>query len=63
MYIGRFNQWYSWDLVYQPDQILRDLMTDISSGRGILIEFVPILFTIQVFGYVILSLLTVRSSK
>ncbi len=63
VYIGRFNRWNSWDLLSQPEQILRDLMTDISSGRGILIEFVAILFTIQVFGYVIIGLLTARSSK
>lgn len=63
VYIGRFNRWNSWDLLSQPEQILRDLMTDISSGRGLLVEFVAILFLIQVFGYVIIGLLTARSSK
>lgn len=63
VYIGRFNRWNSWDLLSQPKQILRDLMMDISSGRGLLVEFVAILFTIQVFGYVIIGLLTARSSK
>lgn len=58
VYIGRFNRWNSWDIVSRPGQIVIDLMNDFSSASGILVEFVTLMFVIQAFAYVIISLIS-----
>ncbi|MFS0868816.1 DUF1361 domain-containing protein [Paenibacillus xylanilyticus] len=63
VYIGRFNRWNSWDVLSRPWQIVKDLVNDIIVGNSIVIEFVAIVFAIQIFAYVIVSLLTARSSN
>lgn len=58
VYIGRFNRWNSWDIVSRPGQIVIDLMNDLSSASSLLVEFVTLMFVIQVFAYVIISLIS-----
>ncbi|MGC5774174.1 DUF1361 domain-containing protein [Paenibacillus pabuli] len=62
VYIGRFNRWNSWDVLRQPGLILKDIMTDLSAGNSILIEFVAMVFVIQVLGYITLRILMGKSS-
>ncbi|KAA8782966.1 putative membrane protein [Paenibacillus sp. 4624] len=61
VYIGRFNRWNSWDIVSRPGQIVIDLMNDFSSASGLLVEFVALIFVIQAFAYVIISLIKLES--
>ncbi|WP_440111718.1 DUF1361 domain-containing protein [Paenibacillus sp. QZ-Y1] len=63
VYIGRFNRWNSWDILSRPGKIFMDLVNDFNAANSIMLEFVVIIFTVQVFGYVILSLLTARSGN
>ncbi|WP_315793474.1 DUF1361 domain-containing protein [Paenibacillus sp. BIC5C1] len=63
VYIGRFNRWNSWDLLKQPGLILKDIMTDSSAGNSILIEFVAMVFVIQVLGYITLRILMGKSNN
>ncbi|MDQ0724866.1 putative membrane protein [Paenibacillus sp. W4I10] len=63
VYIGRFNRWNSWDILSRPWKIFVDLVNDFNAANSIMVEFVAIVFTVQLFGYVILSLLTARSSS
>ncbi|MCM3133503.1 DUF1361 domain-containing protein [Paenibacillus polysaccharolyticus] len=58
VYIGRFNRWNSWDIVSRPGQIVIDLMHDLSSASGLLVEFVTLMFVIQGFAYIIISLIS-----
>lgn len=58
VYIGRFNRWNSWDIVSRPGQIVIDLMNDLSSASGLLVEFVTLMFVIQAFVYAIISLIS-----
>ncbi|WP_376768945.1 DUF1361 domain-containing protein [Paenibacillus xylanilyticus] len=62
-YIGRFNRWNLWDVLSKPWQIITDIVNDFIAGNNIIIEFVAIIFLIQIFAYVIVSLLTARSSN
>lgn len=62
VYIGRFNRWNSWDVLKQPGLILKDIMTDLSAGNSILVEFVVMVFVIQVLGYITLRILTGKSN-
>ncbi|YCI23146.1 DUF1361 domain-containing protein [Paenibacillus sp. Z3-2] len=57
VYIGRFNRWNSWDVLSRPWQIVMDLMHDLVARNNIVIQFVAIVFLIQIFAYVIVSLL------
>lgn len=63
VYIGRFNRWNSWDVLSRPWQIVMDTVNDFNAADSMMIEFVVIVFTVQVFGYVILSLLTASSGN
>jgi len=63
VYIGRFNRWNSWDVLSRPRKIFVDLVNDFNAANSIMVEFVAIVFTVQLFGYVIVSLLTARSSS
>lgn len=63
VYIGRFNRWNSWDVLSKPWEIVMDIVNDFIARNDIVIEFVAIVFVIQIFAYVIVSLLTARSSK
>ncbi|NUU75166.1 hypothetical protein HP552_07930 [Paenibacillus xylanilyticus] len=47
----------------KPWQIITDIVNDFIAGNNIIIEFVAIIFLIQIFAYVIVSLLTARSSN
>ncbi|CAI6083448.1 hypothetical protein PAECIP112173_03918 [Paenibacillus sp. JJ-100] len=61
VYIGRFNRWNSWDVLSKPGQIVLDIVNDFTAGNSIVIEFVAIVFAIQLFAYVVVFLLTARS--
>ena len=61
VYIGRFNRWNSWDVLSKPGQIIMDIVNDFTVGNSIVIEFVAIVFAIQLFAYVVVFLLTARS--
>ncbi|APO47248.1 hypothetical protein BS614_26490 [Paenibacillus xylanexedens] len=63
VYIGRFNRWNSWDVLSRPGKIFVDLVNDFNAANSIMVEFVAIVFTVQLFGYVIVSLLTARSGN
>ena len=63
VYIGRFNRWNSWDILKQPGLILKDIMTDLSAGNSILVEFVALVFVIQALGYISLRILTGKSNN
>ncbi|WP_053781579.1 DUF1361 domain-containing protein [Paenibacillus xylanivorans] len=63
VYIGRFNRWNSWDVLKQPGLILKDIMTDLSAGNSILVEFVAMVFVIQIFGYITLRILMGKSNN
>jgi uncharacterized membrane protein len=63
VYIGRFNRWNSWDMLSRPWQIVMDIMHDLVARNNMVIEFVAIVFLIQIFAYVIVSLLTASSRK
>ncbi|PQP85001.1 DUF1361 domain-containing protein [Paenibacillus sp. PCH8] len=63
VYIGRFNRWNSWDIISRPEQIVMDMVNDFNAGNSILVEFAGIIFIVQVFAYVIVSLLTARPGK
>ncbi|WP_308722933.1 DUF1361 domain-containing protein [Paenibacillus polysaccharolyticus] len=58
VYIGRFNRWNSWDIVSRPGQVVIDLMNDFSSESGLPVAFVTLMFVIQAFAYVIISLIS-----
>ncbi|PIH58513.1 DUF1361 domain-containing protein [Paenibacillus sp. LK1] len=63
VYIGRFNRWNSWDVLKQPGLILKDIMTDLNAGNSILVEFVAMVFVIQVLGYITLRILMGKSNN
>ncbi|QOS80643.1 DUF1361 domain-containing protein [Paenibacillus sp. JNUCC31] len=63
VYIGRFNRWNSWDVLKQPGLILKDIMTDLSAGNSILVEFVAMIFVIQIFAYITLRILMGKSNN
>ncbi|PYE49637.1 DUF1361 domain-containing protein [Paenibacillus barcinonensis] len=63
VYIGRFNRWNSWDIVSRPGQIVMDLLNDFKAEDGILLEFVTLLFVVQGFLYVMISLLNFQSKE
>ncbi|MBB6022068.1 putative membrane protein [Paenibacillus sp. JGP012] len=63
VYIGRFNRWNSWDIVSRPGKIVMDLVNDLGAEDSILLEFVTLLFVVQAFIYVIISLLNFQSKE
>ncbi|MDM5276154.1 DUF1361 domain-containing protein [Paenibacillus silvae] len=63
VYIGRFNRWNSWDVMSRPGKIVMDLVNDLGAENSILLEFVALLFVVQAFIYVIISLLNFQNKE
>ncbi|GKU79217.1 DUF1361 domain-containing protein [Paenibacillus sp. L3-i20] len=55
VYIGRFNRWNSWDIIDQPKIIMKDILNDWFKEGSILLEFVTLMFVIQLFCYLVFS--------
>ncbi|MBH5317716.1 DUF1361 domain-containing protein [Paenibacillus sp. GSMTC-2017] len=63
VYIGRFNRWNSWDILDEPELIIKEMVWDWYVRSSMLIKFVLLLFLVQLFCYLIIRTFSYNSKK